>query len=252
MTTNPEPVAIIGGGSWGTALAQLAADAGCGVTLWMRNPERAETLKRTRRNERDWPEYDLNEKVRATASLEEAAASAKLMLIVLPSHAVREVTAALGAFIYGDHIIIHASKGIEQGTHKRMTEIIREETPARRIGVLSGPNLSGEIMLGLPAATVVASRFPEVVHRAQAALMSPRFRVYGSGDPLGVEYAGASKNVIAVCAGLLTGLELGANALSMLMTRGEAEIRRFGVAMGADVTTFAGLAGIGDLIGLTA
>lgn len=243
-----ESVSVIGGGSWGTAIAQLAADAGADVLMWMRDAAKAEAINATRRNETYWPQFELGENIRATSDLEELAGHAKLIFSAAPSHGFRDIARELGSFIGGDHILIHGTKGLEPDTQKRMSEIIKEETPAKRIGVLCGPNIAEETMQRQPAATVVASKYPEVVERAQAALASPSFRVYGSRDPLGVEYAGALKNVVAICAGIVSGLGMGSNTLAMLITRGAAEMRRFGIRMGAMDVTFSGLAGIGDLI----
>lgn len=248
MSPHNEPVGIIGSGSWGTAIAQLSADAGHKVLLWTRSAENADSLNSSHINKKYWPDHRLSENISSTSNLEEVASFAKLIIVVAPSHGFRGVVSTLGAHLAGDHILIHATKGIELDTLKRMSEVLREETPAKRIGVLSGPNLSAEIMNGMPAATVVASKFPEVVERAQAALTSQRFRVYGSKDMTGVEIAGALKNIVAICAGVISGLELGTNAMSMLITRGAVEIQRFGMAMGADAETFSGLSGIGDII----
>lgn len=243
-----EPVGVIGGGSWGTALAQLAACAGRDVLLWMRDREKAGSLNSSNRNKTYWPKYKLDEKVRATSDIEEVAEFAKFILLAIPSHAFREVTGALGEHVGGDHVMVHGVKGLESVTFKRMSEILKEETPVKRLGALSGPNMAAEIMGGQPAAAVVASKYPEVVSRTQAALASERFRVYGSRDLIGVELAGALKNIVAILAGIVKGQNLGDNTMAMLMTRGAAEIMRFGLAMGAESETFAGLSGIGDLI----
>lgn len=248
MGKTREQMTVIGGGKWGVALAQLAAEAGREVMLWKRDPAKVDALNKNRVDRDYWPKFKLNERVQATASLEEAAGFSKLVFAAVPSHAFRRVMSELGAHLAGDHVVLHAVKGIETDTRKRMLEIIREETPARRIGALAGPNLAEEIMAGRPAAALAASRYPEVVERAQAALVSERFRVYGSRDPLGVEFAGALNNVIAVFAGIVHGLEQSECSIAMVITRGAAEIQRFGVRMGAQPETFFGLAGIGDLI----
>ncbi|MFH1537483.1 MAG: NAD(P)H-dependent glycerol-3-phosphate dehydrogenase [bacterium] len=248
MAEAAENVAVIGGGSWGTALAQLAAEAGRDVLLWMRDEAKADAVNTSHRNKTYWPKHRLSENIRATADLAEAAGFARYMLIALPSQCFREVVGALGEHVGGDHVLVHGTKGLESGTCRRMSEILREETPVKRLGALSGPNLAAEIMEKNPAAAVVASRYPEVVFRTQAALSSERFRVYGNRDIAGVELAGSLKNVMAIFAGIADGLGLGHNTLAMVMTRGAEEIRRFGVAMGAEDETFAGLSGIGDLI----
>lgn len=248
MTTNGEPVGVVGSGSWGTALAQLAADAGHKVLVWTRSPEKAETFNSTHINSQYWPEHKLSDDISATSDLSDLASFAKFIIVVAPSHGFRETVSTLGEHLAGDHVLVHATKGIELETLKRMSEILKEETPAKRIGVLSGPNLAAEIMNGMPAAAAVASKFPEVVERAQTALTSNRFRVYGSRDMAGVEIAGALKNIVAICAGVVNGLELGTNTMAMLITRGAVEIQRFGMKHGADAETFSGLGGIGDLI----
>jgi glycerol-3-phosphate dehydrogenase (NAD(P)+) len=243
-----EPVTIIGGGRWGTALSVLAAGAGRDVTLFVRDAALAGTINDTRRNARYWPDYELPQTVRATSDLRHAAQSARLVIMTVPSGAFRAAARALGPHLRGDHVVVHTARGIEQGTHLRMSQVLRRETPVKRMGALSGPAAPEEVMDAQPAGCVVASRYPEVVDRAQAALAGDNFRVYGSRDLTGVEIAGAMNNVVAVCAGVLQGVGLGAGTRAMLVTRGAAEIRRLGLAAGAMAETFAGLGGIGDLM----
>ena len=166
----------------------------------------------------------------------------------LPSEVCREQARELARFFKGDELIIHGTKGIEHGSLKRISEVLVEELPCRRIGVISGPNLAHEIIRGDPAATVVASTFSEVCDAGQILFASDKFRVYRETDIIGVEWAGALKNIMAIASGALDGLKLGWNARAMLMSRGLAEMVRFGTAMGAKESTFLGLAGIGDLL----
>jgi glycerol-3-phosphate dehydrogenase (NAD(P)+) len=166
----------------------------------------------------------------------------------LPSSICRAQAKRFAPLLRGDEVVLHATKGLEEGSLKRVSEILREELPCRRIGVISGPNLANEVARGEPAATVVASVFNEVIESGVSLLASSRFRIYGASDVIGVEWAGALKNVLAIAAGALDAMKLGWNARSMMITRGLAEMVRFGVAMGAKESTFLGLAGIGDLL----
>lgn len=239
---------VIGGGSWGTAIAHLLSVGGCDVCFWMRSADNAKAINHTHRNTHYSGETVLSEKIRATTDLEEAIRFSPLIFLVVPSASARAVLHEIGAYINGSQILIHCIKGFEHSTYKRISTIIREETCCRKIGVLSGPNLAKEILLGHPAATVVASPFDEVVRQAQEALISPRFRVYGHRDVTGVEVAGALKNIIALASGMSAGLGFQYNTESLLLTRGLVEITRFGLEIGAQASTFRGLAGMGDLI----
>lgn len=242
-------VAVIGGGSFGTVLSQIAASNCREVRLWVREEERARSINATRAN----PDYvgamQLSHKIRALASPDQVfEGGVQAVIWALPSSACREQARALAGRFRGDEIVLHATKGIENGTLKRISEILSEELPCPRIGVISGPNLADEIAKGDPAATVVASYFDEVVFAGQELLSSERFRAYSSHDVVGVEWAGVLKNILAIAAGALDALGFGWNARAMLITRGLAEMVRFGVAMGADTMTFLGLAGMGDLM----
>jgi glycerol-3-phosphate dehydrogenase (NAD(P)+) len=174
--------------------------------------------------------------------------SAKLILLVVPSHGLRELAYELGDFVTGEHVVVHATKGIEQQSFKRMSEILLEETCLRKIGVLSGPNLARELAARHPTGTLVASRFDEVFRRSHAALHNDYFRVYWGHDVIGAEVGGAFKNIVALAAGVAAGLGLGENTKALLLTRGMSEMARLGASMGADVLTFGGMAGFGDLI----
>ena len=248
LSAGKETVGVIGAGSWGTTLAKVLAENGNPVLLWSRRPELADALNSQRENQLYLPKIELPESIRATSNLQEIAEQALLLLLVVPSHGLRKVAYELGEFVTGEHVVIHATKGLEQGSHKRMSEVLREETCLRKIGVLSGPNLARELAQGQPAGTLIASRYAEVYRRGHAALTNDYFRVYWNQDVIGAEVGGAFKNVIAVGGGVAAGLGLGENTKALLLTRGLSEMARLGAAMGADVMTFGGMAGIGDLM----
>jgi len=246
-TKRPE-VSVLGGGSWGTAIAELIAHAGHPVTLWVRDRDRAAKMRRSRKNERYLPGLTLPRSIRITHDLVDAVRGVPVLFFVIPSKAFREVAAAAGDHLDPAQVAIHGTKGFEAGTRERMSRILEQETCLKQIGVLSGPNIAPEIAGGLPAGAVIASRFPRVISETRRLLVSDRFRVYDSRDVVGVELAGALKNVIAIVSGAAAGMDLGENVRAMLITRGLAEIARIGTALGADPLTFSGLAGMGDLI----
>lgn len=243
-------IAVIGAGSWGTALAAVLGQKHPSVALWVRSPELARQITATRENTRYLPGCQLPSSVVATHDPEAAAAGASLIVLVTPSHAVRQTAATLAPFITAETVLVTAAKGLELTTVKRLSEVIAEEVPllAGRIAVLSGPNHAEEVALAYPTATVAAAQSRKIAEYIQDTFMLPYFRVYTNPDIIGVELAGALKNIIALGAGISDGLGFGDNAKSALMTRGLAEITRLGMAMGANPLTFAGLAGIGDLI----
>ena len=242
-------IAVLGGGSWGTVLAHLASKNCDDVRLWVREEERARSMNATRSNPKYVSGLALSGNIRA---LSEPArvfeGGVQAVVWCLPSKVCREEAKGLARLFHGDEVILHATKGVEEGTLKRVSEILREELPSPRVGVISGPNLAEEIARGEPAATVVASQFSEVVGAGQCILSTERFRVYGATDVIGVEWAGTLKNVLAIAAGALDALKLGWNTRAMLISRGLAEMVRFGVAMGGEQATFLGLAGVGDLL----
>lgn len=242
------PVAVLGGGNWGTTLAHLCALAGADVRFWLRNEACADEIRTHHTNRRYTGDAKLAESIRPTTQLVDAVRGARVVIAVIPSSASRSVIRELGATLLGDQILVHATKGLELDSGKTISQMIREETAVKKIGVLSGPNIATEILRGLPAATVVASHYPEVVEVAQAALTSARFRVYANDDVVGVELGGALKNIIAIGSGIVSGLGLGENTRGLLMTRGLAEIARFAVHYGARPLTLAGLSGMGDLV----
>lgn len=243
--------AVIVAGSWGTAVASVLADNGVDVTLWTRNPEQADEINCERTNRRYLPQAKLSPRIRATVSIEEAVRDASCIVLTAPSGAMREVAARLKPFLSGSELLIHAAKGLELGTHKRMSEVIAEELPQfdpARIVALSGPSHAEEVIVRSPTTVVVAARDREAAESAQDWLINSVFRVYTNPDVVGVELGGALKNIIALGAGLSDGLGFGDNAKAALLTRGLAEIVRLGRELGARPMTFSGLAGIGDLV----
>ncbi len=243
-------ITVIGAGGWGTALAALLGDQGRQVALWVRSRQAAAELAATRQNTRYLPGVTLPDAVACTADLAAAVGGAGLVIIAVPSHAVRAAAAAAAPHIAAGAIIVSAAKGLEVGTLKRMSEVIAAEIPAAegRVVALSGPSHAEEVGLRHPTAIVAASPSRQAAETAQEALMAPYFRVYTNPDIIGVELGGALKNIIALGAGIGDGLGYGDNAKAALITRGLAEITRLGMAMQARPLTFAGLAGIGDLV----
>jgi len=246
---HPAPkVTVLGAGNWGTSLAHMIGENGYPVTLWARKRELADAINETRENPRYMTGLSLSDNIVATADLDAAVRGVPLLFIVIPSQAFRSVCAQIGDLVAPAQLAVHATKGLELQSYKRMSQIMLEETCLRQIGVLSGPNIARELVEGKPAGTVLASRFPRVIEVARAHLNCPQLRVYANRDVVGVELGGTLKNIIAIAAGMATQMELGENAKSLLITRGLSEISRLGVALGADPMTFSGLAGIGDLM----
>ncbi|WP_080838646.1 NAD(P)H-dependent glycerol-3-phosphate dehydrogenase [Cohnella massiliensis] len=247
----PKSVAVLVAGSWGTALARVLADNGRSVTLWTRSEEQAAEIRESHRNRKYLPEAQLPESMTATSDMAIALKDAEAVLFVAPSAAMRQVAADAALHIRPDALVVHATKGFEGETLKRMSTVIAEELgrPEEQIVVLSGPSHAEEVIERHPTTVVVASRSKERAEQAQDLFMNDNyFRVYTNPDIVGVETAGAIKNIIALGAGLSDGLGFGDNAKAALITRGLAEIGRLGEAMGAKALTFAGLAGVGDLI----
>jgi glycerol-3-phosphate dehydrogenase (NAD(P)+) len=242
--------AVFGTGSWGTAFAMVLADAGCQVSLWGRRPELVAAINTTRTNPDYFPELELPAAVTATADAAEAAADAEFVIIAVPSQSLRANLAEWAPLLHQDAILVSLMKGVELGTAKLMSEVIEDVTKAGhdRIAVLSGPNLAPEIAARQPAASVVACRDESVARRIQTACHTGYFRPYTNTDVVGCELGGAVKNVIALAVGIAGGMGLGDNTKASLITRGLAETTRLGLAMGADPYTFAGLAGMGDLV----
>jgi glycerol-3-phosphate dehydrogenase (NAD(P)+) len=242
------PIAVLGAGNWGTVLAQLAAESGHRVRLWTRNPIQAQEINTARTNKKAIAGLSLSSRIDATSNIVEAVEGAGMIVVVIPSQAFREVARRLGDVLDPRQIVLHATKGIELSTLRRMTEVLEEETCARQLGVLAGPNIAAEIAEGLPAGTVITSRFPHVVRAGKQVFTTGRFMVFGASDVVGVELCGALKNVVAIAAGIAAGMQIGENAMALLVTRGLAEITALATAMGARPGTLAGLAGAGDLM----
>lgn len=243
--------AVLGAGSWGTALAAVLASNGFRVSLWSRSERQVQVMRGKRRNPKYLPDVVLDEAIHPTTVLREATEGAELVLFATPSHAMREVASLASRHLNRGQLVIHAAKGFELKTLKRMSQVICEELPThteKDIVVLSGPSHAEEVAQQLPTAVVVASEDKTLAEQAQDCLINAYFRVYTNPDVIGVEIGGALKNVIALAGGISDGLGFGDNAKAALLTRGLAEIVRLGIAMGAHPSTFSGLAGIGDLV----
>ncbi len=244
-------IAIIGAGSWGTALALIAARAGARVRLWAHSAEVASGLRRERENKIYLPGFALPDAIAPTGDLAEALNQAEIVLTVTPSHVCREIYTQMLPYLRPQMIFINASKGIEVKTGMRMEEVIREvlkEHFEPRYVVLSGPSFALEVAKDEPCAIVAASHSAEWAESAQEAFSTSRFRVYTNNDVVGVEIGGAIKNVMAIATGAVNGLGLGYNSAAALVTRGLAEMTRLAVRLGGRAETLAGLAGMGDLV----
>ncbi|GGU96129.1 glycerol-3-phosphate dehydrogenase [NAD(P)+] [Streptomyces albospinus] len=246
----PTRVAVFGAGSWGTAFAMILADVGCRVSLWARRPELVETINATSTNPDYLPDVTLPSGITAMADASEAAEGAAFAVLGVTAQTTRANLAVWAPLLADDTVVVSLMKGVELGSAKLMSEVIAEVVGAgpERIAVVSGPNLAGEIVRRQPAASVVACQDMAVAERLQAACRTPYFRPYTNGDVIGCELGGAVKNVIALAVGIADGMGLGDNTKAALITRGLAETTRLGRAMGADAHTFAGLAGMGDLV----
>ncbi|MGI8315370.1 NAD(P)H-dependent glycerol-3-phosphate dehydrogenase [Halobacillus mangrovi] len=246
-----EKVAVLGAGSWGTALALVLADNGHEVALWSHRKEHAEEINRLHTNEKYLKGISIPETIVADNDLSKVVDGAKHIVLVVPTKAIREVCQDLTEVLKEKVTITHASKGIEPGTYKRVSEIIQEEIPQEfyeDIVVLSGPSHAEEVSLRQPTTVTVSAKELHVAENVQDLFINSQFRVYTSPDLVGVELGGALKNIIALGAGISDGLGYGDNAKAALITRGLAEIARLGTSMGANPLTFSGLTGIGDLI----
>lgn len=244
-----DPIAVVGAGSWGTTLANLLAGNGHPVRLWARDRELARTMGRSRENPGYLPGFELDERLDPTSDLGNAVEGAGLVVVATPSHGVREVVGLAAPRIDPGAIVVSASKGIENVTLRRMSEVLDEVlSGGRRLAVLSGPSFAVEVSRGVPTAVTLASSDPATAEAAREAFATSRFRVYTSDDVVGVELGAAVKNVIAIATGIADGLDYGHNARAALITRGLAEISRLGMALGGERLTFMGLAGLGDLV----
>lgn len=243
-------IGVIGGGSWGTVLADLLAAKGFPVQLWAFEREVVEQINHQRENRLFLPGIALSPRLRASHDLAEAAAGKDLLVVVVPSHVMRATMAALAGRLDARTGVVSASKGIENQTHLTMTGVLQEVLGIgdERVAVLSGPSFAAEVARQFPTVVTVASRHPAFAELVQQVFATPFFRVYTCTDTVGVELGGSVKNVIAIAAGIVDGLGLGLNTRAALITRGMTEIRRLGKRMGANPRTFTGLAGYGDLI----
>lgn len=245
-----EEIAVLGAGSWGTALAVHLASRGRTVKLWERVSELARQLSEARTNERFLPGVVLPAGVIVAADLQNVLEQVGVVVVAVPSQSIREVIARSRAYLRPDSILINAAKGLEDATGLRLSEVICEEAPefADRLAVISGPSHAEEVGRGMPTAVVAAAARRELAEQVQDLFMSESFRVYTNSDLVGVELGGALKNIVALAAGITEGLGYGDNTKAALLTRGLTEIARLGIALGASPLTFLGLTGVGDLI----
>jgi glycerol-3-phosphate dehydrogenase (NAD(P)+) len=240
--------AVVGAGAWGTALANVLAANGHSVALWAREADVVESINAQRENRRFLPGVCSHDRVRATGVMTDALGGAELVAYVAPSHALRDVVATGAPAVLANAVLVVASKGIERESLAIMTDVVSGTLSRHAVVALSGPSFAVEVANGQPTAVVAASTDADAAERVQRALSSDVFRVYTHDDVVGVELGGALKNVMAVATGITEGVGLGFNSRAALITRGLAEMTRLGVALGANPATFAGLAGLGDLV----
>ncbi len=245
--SRPIRIAVLGAGSWGTTVASLAA-RNADTVLWARSTETVEQVNREHRNDKYLAGLALNPGLRATISLEEAVRDCDVLVVGVPSHSFRETLKSIAPLIRPWVPVISLAKGLEQGSQKRMTQIIHDELPGHPAGSLAGPNIAREVLQGMAAAAVLAMPDVDVAQALKPLFASPVFRVYTNRDVIGCELGGPLKNVIAISAGMASGLGVGENTRAMVITRGLAEITRLGVALGGSAETFSGLTGLGDLL----
>jgi glycerol-3-phosphate dehydrogenase (NAD(P)+) len=243
-----ETISVLGGGAWGTALALAAARAGRKVVLWTRDTDHAEAMQRTRENAPRLPGIPLPETIRITASLKDAADSARAILLAVPAQSLRGVTEALSLVVKQGIPIIICAKGIDQRSGEFMSEIVTDTIRGAMPGILSGPSFAVDVAKGLPTAIVLAAPLEPVSEALARALSSPAFRIYHSTDIRGVEIGGAAKNVLAIAAGIVEGRGLGDSARAAITARGFAELSRLARSYGAKPETLMGLSGLGDLV----
>ena len=249
--TSKLKIGVVGAGSWGTALANLLASKGYKIDWWVFEKEVKEQIQQSGENAVFLPGFKLSSNLNPSNDLAEVVSAKDVVLVVVPSHVVRQTTLNMAGHLAKDTIVVAASKGIENKTHLTMTGVMQEtlaDIPSVHLAVLSGPSFAREVAANLPTVVTVASEDADVATQVQQVMASPYFRVYTSEDVTGVELGGSLKNVIAIAAGVIDGLQLGLNTRAALITRGMTEIRRLGLKMGANPRTFTGLAGFGDLI----
>ncbi len=247
VKTAPMRVTVLGGGSFGTAIANLASRNGCDTRMFIRDAAVAAEMQETRRNQRYLPDFEMDKNLSFTGDLEFAVRDRDLILVAIPSSSFRDVLRQVAPFITGQ-VVVSLTKGVEPDSFALMSDIIRQELPQVAYGVLSGPNLAKELMAGQPAGSVIASPSEAVRNAVHKALASALFRVFANTDVQGVELGGALKNIYAVAMGMGAAYNLGENTRAMLLTRALAEMSRFAVKLGANPLTFLGLSGVGDLI----
>ena len=244
-------IGVVGGGAWGTALAKLLADKGFLLDLWVFESEVREQIEKNRENKIFLPDVKLPENIIPSNDIETVVKEKDLVLVVVPSHCMRDVAGQMKNFISPGTIIVTASKGIENKTHMIMTQILAEKIdflPKENFAVLSGPSFAREVANNVPTVVAVASTSREISEYVQEIFSCPTFRVYVNDDPIGTQIGGAMKNVVAIAAGICDGMKMGLNPRAALITRGLAEMNRLGTKLGADPLTLAGLAGVGDLL----
>jgi len=244
-------IGVVGAGSWGTAIADLLACKGFQTHLWVFEKEVKDHIEQFHENKLYLPDHQLSPNLSVSNDLADVVSDKHLIVIVVPSHVMRNVTQQMAGHLSADTIIISASKGIEQTTHLTMSGVLKETLPevdADGLAVISGPSFAKEVAQKIPTTVTVACRNPEIAARIQHVFATPYFRVYTSDDIVGVELGGSVKNVIAIASGILDGLGMGLNTRAALITRGMTEVRRLGLSLGANPRTFTGLAGFGDLV----
>lgn len=243
-----EKIAVIGDGGWGTTLAVLLAKKGCRVSLWGPFPDYVDFLNKRRENIKFLPSVAIPAEIEISSDIEKVTQEANIVVLVVPSHFMREVAAKLKKIGLKDVILLSATKGVENDTLMRMSEVIIDVLGRQEIAVISGPSIAQEVAKEIPTTVVVSSQDKKIANEIQEVFTTDRFRVYTNSDIIGVELGGALKNIIAIAAGITDGLGFGTNAKAALLSRGLVEITRLGVAMGAKRETFSGLSGIGDLV----
>lgn len=248
LANQPAPlkIAVLGGGSFGTAMANLSSKNGCDVTLWVRDKRSVKSMQKTHINKKYLPDHKLDERLQFTHDLQAAVKGKDLIFVAVPSAAFRETLQKIAPFISAQ-AIVSLTKGMEKDTFALMSDVIADELPNVAFGVMSGPNLAKEIMNNMPSATVIASQSAALRLAVQTALHSAFFRVFASDDLIGVELGGALKNIYAIAMGMAAAYDIGENTKAMILTRALAEMSRFGVQAGANPLTFLGLSGVGDL-----
>ena len=248
LANEPAPlkIAVLGGGSFGTAMANLSSKNGCEVTLWVRDKRSVKSMQKTHINKKYLPDHKLDERLQFTHDLQAAVKGKDLIFVAVPSSAFRETLQKIAPFISAQ-AIVSLTKGMEKDTFALMSDVIADELPTVAFGVMSGPNLAKEIMNNMPSATVIASQSAALRLAVQTALHSAFFRVFASDDLIGVELGGALKNIYAIAMGMAAAYDIGENTKAMILTRAWAEMSRFGVQAGANPLTFLGLSGVGDL-----